>query len=166
MNHHSANGESLVKETKGKSNNPNKRKKGSDGGKGNEGVSGNGGGSTAARDKNRRKQIAAAHVSAIANALVDYLQDKQSSPGVADGQDAEKDMMALLEKEEDSILWMNGTGATAALTIATLSVSFLTDPNLATNKSKVDTAPNKGAGSPVSLAAILCKTGLHKLDHV
>ena len=34
------------------------------------------------------------------------------------------------------------------------------------SKSEVGAAPNMGAGSQVSLAAILCKIGLHKLDPV
>ena len=70
--------------------------------------------------------------------------------------------MALLKK--DSAAHKTGrivtfTTITAASTIAVPVVAFAQS----TNKTKVGAAPNIGAGSPVSLAAILCKVGSQKL---
>ena len=73
---------------------------GSGGGSRKEGNAGRGGGSLAARNRNKRKQIAAAQVSAIADQLVKRLSRPEVTPGVNKGEDAKKYIMALLNQDE------------------------------------------------------------------
>jgi hypothetical protein len=73
---------------------------GSGGGGGREGSAGRGGGSQTAKNKNKRKQIAAAQVSAIADQLVERLSRPEVTPGINGGEDAKRYIMALLNQDE------------------------------------------------------------------
>ena len=72
--------------------------------------------------------------------------------------------MVLLDQDEGTKTPTAGKVTVAAVTVAAVKAATTTKPavGFVLDKTKVGAVPNSGAGSPVSLAAILRKTGLHK----
>ena len=113
------------------------------------------------------------HVSAIADQLVERLSRPDVTPGVHDGTDAKKYIMALLEQDEGTPVVRSskskissiaglvkvGTSAPVVTSVVQFGRDGIDDEH---PKTEVGAASNIDTGSPVSLAAILRKAGSQK----